>query len=68
MSINAKIIARLDKEGLWRVSYGEKEGVSEEELVNPERVKAKFEVLFPGPRPLDYKVVSTRAYFMHQRW
>ena len=61
------LIARLDDKGLWRVSYGEKEGMSEEEMCDPKRVAEIFEILFPGPRPLEYKCVSSRSYMMHQR-
>lgn len=61
------LIARLDDNGLYRVSYGEKEGLTTEQLEDPKRVAAKFEALFPGPRPLEYKLISTRSYMMHQR-
>ncbi|KAF8242481.1 FAD/NAD(P)-binding domain-containing protein [Wilcoxina mikolae CBS 423.85] len=66
------VIARTGKpeEGLWRVAFG----VSEEEsagMDNPEvlrrKVAEKYEALFPGPRPLQYKLQSANPYWAHQR-
>jgi len=66
------VIARTGKpeEGLWRVAFG----VSEEEsagMDNPEalrrKVVEKYEALFPGPRPLQYKLQSVNPYWAHQR-
>ena len=61
------LICALDKTGLWRVSYGEEAGLTEAELTDPKRVASKFDALFPGPKPLDYKVMATSMYRMHQR-
>src|SRR5271169_2676380 len=44
------LLCHLDSTGLWRVSYGEKEGLTHEECW--ERLPAKFEALFPGSKPV----------------
>jgi 2-polyprenyl-6-methoxyphenol hydroxylase-like FAD-dependent oxidoreductase len=61
------LLCELDSTGLWRVSYGEKEGLTNEELM--ERLPAKFEALFPGPKPVagKYEVKSMSPYRIHQR-
>ncbi|KAI5813489.1 hypothetical protein BZA77DRAFT_284669 [Pyronema omphalodes] len=69
---NWGVIARTGKPkvGLWRVAFG----VTEEEsasLDDPEillkKVREKYEILFPGPRPLQYKLQSANPYWAHQR-
>src|SRR5271170_6139446 len=61
------LLCELDSTGLWRVSYGEKDGLTNEEYM--ERLPAKFEALFPGPKPIagKYKLQSMSPYRMHQR-
>lgn len=61
------LIAQLDDKGLWRVSYGEKPGLTPEEYVDPKRRDAKFQAVFPGPHPVEYNCVATSMYRMHQR-
>ena len=62
------LICELDRTGLWRVSYGENEGgLTTEEYM--ERLPAKYEALFPGPKPIagKYKLMSMSPYRMNQR-
>ena len=54
------------KKNLWRISYGELPGLSNEELM--ERQEMKFEQMLPGhPKPGDYRVVAKSPYKVHQR-
>ncbi|KAJ4389345.1 hypothetical protein N0V93_006812 [Gnomoniopsis smithogilvyi] len=58
--------AKISHDGLWRISYGELPGLSNEELIA--RQPMKFEAMLPGnPKPGDYKVVSISPYKVHQR-
>lgn len=58
--------ARISKDGLWRVTYGEIPGLSREQLL--ERQPKKFEQMLPGhPKPEEYKVVNISPYKVHQR-
>ncbi|KAH7036394.1 hypothetical protein B0J12DRAFT_713362 [Macrophomina phaseolina] len=50
----------------WRVSYGERSGLTHEQLL--ERVPEKFAAMLPGnPQPGDYEVVGFSPYRVHQR-
>ncbi|KAL2256729.1 hypothetical protein VTK26DRAFT_1218 [Humicola hyalothermophila] len=58
--------ARIARDGLYRVTYGEKPGLSREEYVA--RQPKIFEAILPGsPKPGDYKLVNLSPYRMHQR-
>ncbi|KAL1614304.1 hypothetical protein SLS54_009871 [Diplodia seriata] len=58
--------ARISKDGMWRVTYGEASGLSRDELLA--RQPGKFEKMLPGnPKPHQYKVVSISPYRIHQR-
>lgn len=58
--------ARISNDGLWRVTYGEKGGLTREELL--ERQPEKFRQILPGhPEPSDYQIVSISPYKVHQR-
>ncbi|OCL10233.1 FAD/NAD(P)-binding domain-containing protein [Glonium stellatum] len=58
--------ARITKDGLWRVSYGELPGLSREELIA--RQPWKFETMLPGnPKPHEYKLIGISPYRIHQR-
>ena len=58
--------ARISKDGLWRVSYGEVAGLSREEIVA--RQPEKFKHILPGhPSPDEYKLVNINPYRVHQR-
>ena len=59
------VIGRIDKEGLFRVAFGIRCSVPEEELLA--QLPQKLERLLPGPRPLDYKLVAANPYWAHQR-
>ena len=63
----ARIGPDLDpKKNLWRISYGELPGLTDEELL--ERQPMKFEQMLPGhPKPGDYRVVNKSPYKVHQR-
>ncbi|GAB7354432.1 hypothetical protein MBLNU459_g4921t3 [Dothideomycetes sp. NU459] len=58
--------ARISAKGLWRISYGELPGLSNEELLA--RQPMKFQKMLPGhPTPDQYKIVSISPYRVHQR-
>lgn len=58
--------ARITKDGLWRVTYGDEWGLSNEEYLA--RQPARYEKILPGhPKPGDYKLVSASPYKLHQR-
>lgn len=64
------MVARLTKNddgsGWWRVSYGEINGLSREELVA--RQPMKFEAMLPGhPKPSEYSLAAISPYKIHQR-
>jgi 2-polyprenyl-6-methoxyphenol hydroxylase-like FAD-dependent oxidoreductase len=60
------LVALLQKDGLYRVSYGEKVGLTREEYAA--RQLEKFRTILPGnPGPEDYKLVSLNPYKIHQR-
>ena len=62
----ARISPHRGKEALWRVTYGEKAGLSREEL--QDRQPSKFETFLPGhPKPDQYKMVNFSPYKIHQR-
>ncbi|KAK5704579.1 hypothetical protein LTR17_021775 [Elasticomyces elasticus] len=63
----ARIGAHEDpKQNIWRISYGEKAGLSNEELM--ERQEMKFEQMLPGhPKPGGYQVLNKSPYRVHQR-
>ena len=58
--------AKITKDGLWRFSYGEILGLTNDEL--RQRLPAKFETVLPGhPKPGEYEVVNFSPYKIHQR-
>lgn len=58
--------ARITRDNLYRITYGEAPGLSREEYLA--RQPAIFEKILPGhPKPDEYKVVTTSPYKMHQR-
>jgi len=63
----ARIGAHEDpKQNIWRISYGEKAGLTNEELM--ERQEMKFEQMLPGhPKPSEYKILNKSPYRVHQR-
>lgn len=58
--------AQITHDGLYRITYGETPGLSQEEYLA--RQPAKFEAMLPGhPKPGEYKMVNFSPYRMHQR-
>lgn len=58
--------AKITKDGMWRVTYGEIPGLTQQELVA--RQPEKFKVMLPGhPGPGDYKLANISPYKVHQR-
>ncbi|KIW20488.1 hypothetical protein PV08_01063 [Exophiala spinifera] len=62
----ARLTKNEDGSGWWRVSYGEINGLSREELIA--RQPMKFEAMLPGhPKPGDYELAAISPYKIHQR-
>lgn len=58
--------AKITADGLWRVTYGEEEGLTREEIL--ERQPMRYEQIFPGnPKPGEYKIVGLNPYKLQQR-
>ncbi|KAJ9627972.1 hypothetical protein H2203_003191 [Taxawa tesnikishii (nom. ined.)] len=58
--------AKIQTDGLYRVTYLEKSGLSREEYL--ERQPKKFETFLPGhPTPDKYNIVNFSPYKIHQR-
>jgi 2-polyprenyl-6-methoxyphenol hydroxylase-like FAD-dependent oxidoreductase len=59
--------ARITKDGLWRLTYGEnKVDLTREEMLEWQPIK--FKETIPGHLdPRDYKVVNFSLYKVHQR-
>ncbi|KAK3681252.1 hypothetical protein B0T22DRAFT_502335 [Podospora appendiculata] len=58
--------SRITKDGMWRVSYGEKGGFTHDEL--RARQPMKFAKMLPGnPQPEEYKLANFSPYRVHQR-
>ncbi|KAK4182432.1 para-nitrophenol 4-monooxygenase [Podospora australis] len=63
---NFFMAARITKDNLYRITYGETPGLSREEYIA--RQPAIFEKILPGhPKPDEYKVITISPYKMHQR-
>lgn len=63
---NCHIVARLSKDGLWRVSYREDGQKTLREVLDDH--PARFEQLLPGhPKPVDYTILNISPYRFHQR-
>jgi hypothetical protein len=59
--------AKISKDNLWRVTYGDVPGLTKEEYV--ERLPARYREILPGqPEPSAYKVTNVGPYKMHQIW
>lgn len=60
------LIAKRKIGGLWRVTYGDIPGLSDEEYI--ERRKIAFEKLLPGnPKPGEYRITQTDQFRIHNR-
>jgi 2-polyprenyl-6-methoxyphenol hydroxylase-like FAD-dependent oxidoreductase len=49
----------------WRVAFGVRTDIPESDILK--QLPAKYERLLPGPRPLEYELVSANPYWAHQR-
>ncbi|PNS21540.1 D-arabinitol dehydrogenase 1 [Sphaceloma murrayae] len=60
------MVAKITNDGMYRISYGEKPGLSYDQL--KERQPWKFKTFLPGnPDPDKYKIVNFSPYKVHQR-
>jgi len=57
------VIARLGRENLWRVTFGEDAGLAEEQVY--ERIPQHYGRLLPAPDP--YRIVAAAPYRVHER-
>lgn len=60
------VVARITKDGLWRVSYNEDKKLTYQEALD--NLPRKFEQMLPGnPKHGDYALVDFNPYKQHQR-
>ena len=60
------MVAKIQEDGLHRVTYGEIGGLNYQQL--RERQPEKFRTMLPGnPGPDEYKLVNFSPYKVHQR-
>lgn len=58
--------AKITRDGLWRVSYGEPADMPFKQVL--ERQPWKYETMLPGrPKPDQYRIVNINPYRIHQR-
>lgn len=58
--------SRISNDGLWRVTYGESNGFTRDELIA--RQPEKFRAMLPGnPSPDQYTLANISPYKVHQR-
>ena len=58
--------AKITKDGMWRVTYGDIPGLSKDEYAK--RLPMRYAQILPGRlKPEDYKVTNVGPYKMHQR-
>ncbi|OQD75155.1 hypothetical protein PENDEC_c008G06852 [Penicillium decumbens] len=63
---NWYMAARISKDGLYRVSYGDTPGLTKEEYIA--RQPQRWEEILPGnPKPDQYKIVNLNPYKLQQR-
>ena len=63
---NWYMAAKITTDGVWRVTYGDVYGLTNEEYI--ERQPMRFEKILPGnPKPDEYKLVSKSPYKLQQR-
>ena len=61
--VNWAVVARLGRENLWRVTYGEDASLDERTIL--ERLPARFAAILPGPEP--YRIDNFSPYRVHER-
>jgi 2-polyprenyl-6-methoxyphenol hydroxylase-like FAD-dependent oxidoreductase len=58
--------AKITPDGMWRVTYGDKAGLSTAEYL--ERQPVRYEQILPGnPKPGDYELTNVGPYKLQQR-
>ncbi|CAG8972461.1 hypothetical protein HYALB_00001150 [Hymenoscyphus albidus] len=58
--------ARITRDGMWRVTYGDVPGLTTEEYLA--RLPMRYEQILPGkPKPGDYRLTNASPYKLHQR-
>ena len=62
--VNWAVVARLGKENLWRLTYGEDASLDEASLLD--RLPARFAQILPDPS-LPYRIDNFSPYRLHQR-
>ncbi|KAJ3468007.1 hypothetical protein MRS44_002072 [Fusarium solani] len=63
---NWYMAAKITKDGMWRVTYGDVPGLTKEQYT--ERLPMRFKEMLPiAPEPSDIKIANVGPYRMHQR-
>jgi len=62
--VNWAVIGRLGREPLWRLTYGEDEGLDEASIL--ERLPERFAAILPDPS-VPYRIDNFSPYSVHQR-
>ena len=63
---NYYMAARITRDGMWRVSYGENVDFTLQQVRDNQ--PKKFEVMLPGqPKPGEYRLLNCSPYRIHQR-
>jgi len=57
------VVARLGREDLWRVTYGEDASLPEEEVLR--RIPEHYAAILPGPD--EYEIIAASPYRVHER-
>lgn len=63
-SVNWAIVAKISNEGLWRVAYGSRPGMTKDQIF--EELPQRFQHFLPGPGK-GYTVEQANSYRPHQR-
>jgi 2-polyprenyl-6-methoxyphenol hydroxylase-like FAD-dependent oxidoreductase len=63
-AVNWAVVARLGKEDLWRVTFGEDANLSESDVGS--RIAERYRILLPDPKA-PYEVVQFSPYRVHER-
>ncbi|RDI88976.1 hypothetical protein Vi05172_g1235 [Venturia inaequalis] len=59
------LISKMNNEGLWRVSFSVPNTISTKDEIDKALI-AKYDAMFPGPRPLTFEVVNAAPYKSQQ--
>ncbi|KAK1763264.1 FAD binding domain-containing protein [Phialemonium atrogriseum] len=63
-SVNWAVVAKINNDGLWRVAYGSKPGMTQDQIL--EELPERFKNFLPGPGE-GYTVLQANSYRPHQR-